>query len=537
LHQLSQPTFLRKMSHNQANHSLDDLAATIGLSVTKDDPIYRSTKSTTTLETDDLPDGRFYDDEDFDDDDDDDDFNPEKNRATVSLHNNGLAKAGLVGGGSLLAIIVLMNFYKGAMPKQQAAKSNNPTEATKPTDPRTIELERAKQSESQSKAELALQKQKDALVGKKDQEGKDKKNEAKDKQAKPPAPVMVSRPESMPVARAMPIAPPPASAPEPIPLPPPPVPSPGLSSPPISPGLNQPTPTAAETDPQAEWQRLASLGRFGTVTPRVAQAQTVALTASHPPKSEVTTSKPQTTLASSAPPLSEYFQAPAKVNNARRLVTGSTAQASTVTPILWAPSGGASGGTSSGSNNAARFVVQLDEPMQDSRGGIALPAGTQLVVAARSGDANIGLVDLDVVAVIINGAEFAPPMGAMSIRDRQGGLLVGDDYQNRKAKVAGKDMMMIFASALGKVGGIMNQATTTSSSSINSGGSSSVVTSSTNPPPNYVGAALEGGFGKLAEVMSTRNQSAIQEIMKAPKVYQVKSGRTVQLFINQSIVI
>jgi hypothetical protein len=524
------------MSQNQSNHSLDDLAATIGLSVTKDDPIYRSTKPTATLESDDLPDGSFYDDEDFDEDDDD--FNPEKNRATVSLHNNGLAKAGLVGGGSLLAIVLLMNFYKGAMPKQKVAQSNNAGETTKPTDPRTIELERAKQSESQSKAELALQKQKDAFAGKREgKDGKDKKDNAKDQQVKPPAPVMVSRPESMPVARAMPIAPPPPPAPEPIPLPPPPIPSPGLGSPPISPGFRTPpAPTAAETDPQAEWQRLASLGRFGTVTPRVAQAQTVALNASNLPKSEATTTqnKPQTTLASGAPPLSEYFQAPAKVNNARRLVTGSTAQASTVTPILWAPSNGKSG---SGANNAARFVVQLDEPMQDSRGGIALPAGTQLVVAARSGDANIGLVDLDVVAVIINGAEFAPPMGAMSIRDRQGGLLVGEDYQNRKAKVAGKDMMMIFASALGQVGKIMNQATTTSSSSINSGGGSSVITSSTNPPPNYVGAALEGGFGKLAEVMGTRNEAAIQQIMQAPKVYQVKSGRTVQLFINQSIVI
>ncbi len=522
--------------------SLDQLAETMGLSLAKHDPAYTASKSTASEEEKEIEAER-----DEDDDDDDEALDPEQNRAKLGFHNNGLTKAAVVGGGSLMIVLGVMTFYKGAMPQQKAAKPVDPDQTQAKKDPAAEEIEKVRLSESQSKAELALQKQRDVFSSADKKNGKTTPNE---KDAKPKTqPVAPSAPRSevaTPVSQPAPIA----SRPTMI--------TP-LSAPVVRPILTSANaiasqPNKPEIDPNLEWQRLSVLGRFGTVSPGFGAAAiasnpsvNIAKLGSSPSgiltdpgKASSNKLTVVSTPVSSAPPLSQYFRGTnvrslyeqAGLNTLmtppspiRALLVGTSAKAAALTPILWAPN----------SSTAARFLIKLDEPMLDGNNSIAFPVGTQFIVTTSNADPNVGIVDLEVISVIINGAEFSPPAGAIVIRDGRGGLLMGEDYYNRQRRVAGKDMMLIFASALGNIGSIMNRSQSSSSTSISTGGVSSTTTASTNPPPNYLGAALEGGFSKLSEVLSSRNEKAIQTIMSSPKVFQIPQGRSVQVFVNQSI--
>ena len=207
------------------------------------------------------------------------------------------------------------------------------------------------------------------------------------------------------------------------------------------------------------------------------------------------------------------------------LLVGTSAKGSTVTPVLWG------GGASSG----AKFLLKLDEPMLDGNNREAFPAGTQFVVTAKQANSTIGIAELEIVSAIIKGMEFAPPNGSIVIRDDQGGLLIGEDYFKRNENTANRDLLGVFAGALGNVGRILNQPSSTFSSNTNGGfgGSSSSVI--TNRDPNLLGAVLEGGFKDLSSVWSQRNQQAIQELAIRPNIYQIPKGRGIRVFINQSM--
>jgi Bacterial conjugation TrbI-like protein len=207
------------------------------------------------------------------------------------------------------------------------------------------------------------------------------------------------------------------------------------------------------------------------------------------------------------------------------LLVGTSAKGSTVTPVLWG------GGASSG----AKFLLKLDEPMLDGNNREAFPAGTQFVVTAKQANSTIGIAELEIVSAIIKGMEFAPPNGSIVIRDDQGGLLIGEDYFKRNENTANRDLLGVFAGALGNVGRILNQPSGTFSSNTNGGfgGSSSSVI--TNRDPNLLGAVLEGGFKDLSSVWSQRNQQAIQELAVRPNIYQIPKGRGIRVFINQSM--
>jgi Bacterial conjugation TrbI-like protein len=173
--------------------------------------------------------------------------------------------------------------------------------------------------------------------------------------------------------------------------------------------------------------------------------------------------------------------------------------------------------------------------MLDGNNREAFPAGTQFVVTAKQANSTIGIADLEIVSAIIKGMEFAPPNGSIVIRDDQGGLLIGEDFFKRDEHTANRDLLGVFAGALGNVGRILNQPSSTFATNSNGGfgGSSSSVI--TNRDPNLFGAVLEGGFKDLSSVWSQRNQQAIQELAGRPNVYQIPKGRGIRVFINQSM--
>jgi Bacterial conjugation TrbI-like protein len=205
---------------------------------------------------------------------------------------------------------------------------------------------------------------------------------------------------------------------------------------------------------------------------------------------------------------------------AKSILVGTSAKGSTVTPILW----------NAGTSSNAKFIIKLEEPIRDNTNQPAIPAGTQLVVTVKPAAANIGFAELEVISVIIQGREFTPPVGMLAVRDENNGLLVGEDYFRRNDQIASRDSMTVFTGALSRVGQVLNQPTSTIATT--GIGSTTVVN---NQSPNILGAILEGGFSSLPATWSQRNQQALQEIANKPNVYQIPQGRTVRIFVNQSL--
>ncbi|MBW4444456.1 MAG: TrbI/VirB10 family protein [Plectolyngbya sp. WJT66-NPBG17] len=556
-------TQTKDIKSSTSEPSLEELANVMGLEFSKNDPVAPKPNPETVASEVDL--------EEEDDEFDDDEINPEQNRSKVGLHNSGYAKAALVAGGSLLLIVGVMTFYRGVMPKNQASRLKDKLQQEQAVDPTKAVLEATRQSESEAKAELALAKQRDAFSETTDERDgknkgigseKDKKKASEQDAKKQPSRLVTTRSAnagSAPVVRSQPL-----TRPEPV------LRSPVQRQPAIAAPMalvrSRPSPGASAektpVDQATEWQRLSALGRFGTVTPGFGASTMIAANnSSRSDTSETTepssTSSPQpsrrpsrpsesTTLvasapSSSAPPLSQYFQGSnvravyeqAGLNTQttprqpiRALLVGSSTKATTVTPILWAGKENVSG---------ARFLIQSDEPMLDGNNQVAFPAGTQFVVTTKAASSSFGLIDLDVIAVIINGAEFAPPPGAISIRDDNGSLLVGEDHFNRRGRIAKNDAAVIFAGALRQIGKVLNEPRSSTSTSVSGGGITSVTNSSSRRDPNLFGAVLQGGFEELSSILTQRNEEAIDRILNAPQVYQIRAGRSVRVFVNQSI--
>jgi hypothetical protein len=215
---------------------------------------------------------------------------------------------------------------------------------------------------------------------------------------------------------------------------------------------------------------------------------------------------------------------------AASILTGTSAKGTTLTPILWG----------SDSANGAKFVAKLEEPLLASNKREALPAGTQLIVMAKpsnnsnTSNNNNSLVEVDVVGVIVQGREYATPPGAIVIHDENNGLLVGEDYFKREDQIASRDYMTVLGGALGTLGQVLNRPGGSFSSNT-AFGSSSTTSVINNQSPNIFGALLEGGFKDIPGIWNQRNQQALAQLASQPKVYQIPKGRTVRVFVNQSI--
>lgn len=207
-------------------------------------------------------------------------------------------------------------------------------------------------------------------------------------------------------------------------------------------------------------------------------------------------------------------------NIAKSILVGTSAKGSTLTPILW--NGGAS--------SSAKFIIKLDEAISDNSGQMALPSGSQLVVIAKTVSNSLALADLEVVSVVINGNEYTAPIGAITVRDDNNGLLIGEDYFRRNEQTAGRDFLSVITGAASSVGQALNRPT--SSFSFNGLGGSTTVS---NQGRDLLGAALEGGFKDLPTIWTQRNQQALQEIASKPNVYQIPKGKAVRIFINRTI--
>ncbi|OLP17458.1 hypothetical protein BST81_16850 [Leptolyngbya sp. 'hensonii'] len=321
---------------------------------------------------------------------------------------------------------------------------------------------------------------------------------------------------------------------------------PAVASTPIAP--NQiPIPV----DPDQEWKRLSQAGSYGMVPPvpaQVAMAPTVPavsapVTGAQPSGQGGGSSMAQPSQQSASSLVSylgglssqteqAYSQigvppTPDRLSN-RVLLVGTRSRATLLTDAVWANSGDAP--SFGGTDAAPKFIVQLEEPLRFTDGSIAIPQGALLVSVIRPLEKKTGLATMDVVAIIINNKEYNPPTSAITLRGPEGSAIVADRF-DKGAQIAGLDTTLILTSALSGIGTVMNQASSSSSVSTNG----TTTTTSTTPPPNYLGAAMSQGFGAFADTLKKRNEAAVQQIMAQPDVFYIPKGKSLQLFVNQTI--
>jgi hypothetical protein len=295
-------------------------------------------------------------------------------------------------------------------------------------------------------------------------------------------------------------------------------------------------PVLQPTNPVEEWQRLASIGSYGSVAsdPRsvsnlsnnqvVVPNNQVAI-----PNRSVVGTNSSSRVEQPSNSLTNYLARSQTSSQARvagnTIAIGTTAKASIKTPVVFTPTGNLASG-----NGVPKFIVTLDEPIATVDGKPAIPAGALLIVTVRPLDAKSGLSELDVVSISINGKELVPPSNAFTIRGAEGGPLVADNYFDYGSQIAGMDLSTVLITAAAEVGKLTNNPTNTSSISTVGGFS----TSSSTPAPDYFGAAVSGGLGYLSKALIARNLDSTKEFSTRPNIFYIAAGKEVQVFINQT---
>jgi hypothetical protein len=315
------------------------------------------------------------------------------------------------------------------------------------------------------------------------------------------------------------VPPPPIASPESFP---PESPPPKPTPPPIQ--VVATPPPSVPTDPNKVWESLSESATYGSLP-------TVNYTPPPPPPViAASTTSPKTPPASSdmagIPSLGSYQSA--TVSSRRKLRIGTQAKAILLNPIAWSSDGKdvAFNGTTT-----PKFIARLEQPLNDSDGNEVIPQGAELVVTVKSLDTRSGMAELTALQIIIDNQEFAPPIGAITIRGAHGNPLIADKFQDKGKEIAAADRAMFLFGALSKVGELMNRSD--SQVVVTAGGSTSA--STTSGKTNLLGGVLQGGFGALAQQQQQRNQQWLQDIIQRPDIRYIPAGKELTIFINQTM--
>ena len=207
--------------------------------------------------------------------------------------------------------------------------------------------------------------------------------------------------------------------------------------------------------------------------------------------------------------------------NAKRVLVGSTTEGRLETPIAW--------GT--GDKAAQNYLIKISIPLKASDGSEVLPVGSYLVAQLTNSNGS-GFAQLHGVSVLINyngdTREKKLPENAVLIMAKDGSFLKAE---SRRGSDLGGDFMSAVIAGVAKATSIQNrpssQITTTSS------GFSS--TSTTNDDRNLTAAFGEGAFGNVLEGIKASNERRSQQLNSQEKVFVIDAGKTVQIFVNQTI--
>ena len=217
----------------------------------------------------------------------------------------------------------------------------------------------------------------------------------------------------------------------------------------------------------------------------------------------------------------------------RTVAIGTTADAVISTPVLWPGNGYAVPG--SRDPNTPKYVVQLEEALTSTDGGIIFPKEAKLVVAVAPLDPLSGIATLDVLSVIReeDGQSFMIPQGQLMVRGQEGKPLEARRLHDPGGSIFAMDLGLFAVSGLAEVGALMDQSEEQTTNSFLFPG----LASPTYGFRDYLGAVLEDGSRAIAARMAERNSRAIQELALQPQTWYLPEGTRVQLFVNQTMLI
>lgn len=180
-----------------------------------------------------------------------------------------------------------------------------------------------------------------------------------------------------------------------------------------------------------------------------------------------------------------------------------------------------------------QFTIVLTQPLKDSTGQVAIPAGTHLLVQVDQ-FSQTGQVQVSATTAVWqeNGRqkELSLPSGAIQIRGENGMPLVAKPLENRGQAIAAMDAGQFLLGAVRRSAQLL----TRSNSQIQTGNGTTII-SERNPAPNLLAGALEGGTDAILSSIQERNKQAIKDIEQRPNSYFIPSGSAVQVFVNQSM--
>ena len=275
-------------------------------------------------------------------------------------------------------------------------------------------------------------------------------------------------------------------------------------------------------DPSQQWLAAANMGSYGSL-PATQRSTAISSRAtnyrnvfSETLATENTANKSSDTTSSSP------YQSSSYSNNAgSNVIVGTKVKAKLETPIAW------SGKLENPNQN---FLIQLNEPLKASTGTVVVPKGAYLVAKISAAD-GAGLLNMSVTSVLINEngltSERPVPSGVL--------LILGKDGQPLKASsqrrnTTGNDLGTVILSGAASTANLINRPT--SQSVYNGDGGFSSTT--TNSDPNYLAGFGSGASAALLQQMQNRNNQARLAAQSEPKVFTLKQGTSMQVFVNKS---
>jgi len=182
-----------------------------------------------------------------------------------------------------------------------------------------------------------------------------------------------------------------------------------------------------------------------------------------------------------------------------------------------------------------QFTIVLTQPLKDSTGQVAMPAGAHLLVQVDQ-FSQTGQVQLSATTAVWNEnglqKELTLPIGAIQVRGENGKPLIAKQLEDRGKAIASMDAGQVLLGAVRRSA----QLFTRSNSQIQTGSGTTIITES-NPKPNVLAGALEGGTDTVLSSIEERNKQAIKEMEQRPNSLFIASGSPVQVFVNQSMLL
>jgi hypothetical protein len=275
--------------------------------------------------------------------------------------------------------------------------------------------------------------------------------------------------------------------------------------------LPQPATPTTSKDPMQEWLAAANVGNYSSNNTDIPTQEK--------PRGGIGT-RPNR-IERSDRNLSQSL--PTNYNgDGKRVLVGSRAEGVIETPVAWV--------AGSITRQQQNTLVRLTQPLKASDGSEVLPKGSYIVAAVNSTSSEIAQMTAISALINNNGKTEEKPLtqNAVLILGKNGGVLKAEIRQG--GNNLNNSLMSSLLSGLSRVAEIQNRADSSTTIS-----SLSTTTTITNQDKNLLAGFTEGTINEILRGM--KNNQELQQTQQQQKIFVIDAGKSVQIFVNQSIAI